>query len=86
MPMIENSKKVVSKKVLYIYNLVWFKKNKVQALINLNNKVNIISLIYAINLSLKIRFINVGTQKIGSSIIEIFEIVLTSIKVEDKLG
>lgn len=40
--------------------------------------------IYIAKLGLKVRFTNVGAQKIDSSIFETFEIVLTKFKIEDK--
>lgn len=57
----EVSKKndVILERVLYIYYLVLFKKNKVHILINLDSKVNIMILGYASKLDLKIYFINV---------------------------
>lgn len=62
---------VVLKKVLYIHYLLQFrknKKNKMQALINLNSKINIITPIYIVKLGLKIRRTNIGAQKINGSI------------------
>lgn len=42
------------------------------------NKVNTITLTYAAKLDLKIYYINVKAQKIDSSILKIFEIILDS--------
>lgn len=46
--MIEANKKddIVLKKVSYIHNLIWFKKDKVKTLIDFNSKVNAITLVY----------------------------------------
>ena len=41
---------------------------------------------YVLKLGLKIYPTNVGAQKIDGSTLEMFEIVLTSFQVEDKLG
>ena len=58
----------------------------VRALIDLGSEVNAMSPAYASKLSLKVYHINIGAQKIDSSILEIFEIVLASFQMEDKLG
>lgn len=60
----EISKKdeVVLDRVLYIYYLFRFyknKKNEMQALINFNNKVNAITPVYALKLDLKICYTNI---------------------------
>lgn len=64
--------------MFYIYYLIYFKENKIQALINLNYKVNVMILRYTLKLSLKIHSINVEAQKINSFIFKIFKIVLSS--------
>lgn len=49
--------KMVPKKILYIYYLLYFgkdKKNKVRTLINSGKKVNAITPVYALKLGLKI--------------------------------
>lgn len=80
--MIEASKKdddLILNKVLYIYYLFYFcknKKNKVQALIDFGNKINVMVSAYAIKLDFKTCRINVGNQKIDFSIFNIFEIIL----------
>lgn len=55
------SKKVILKKILYIYYLIWFKKDKIKALIDSNNKTNTIIPTNKIKLGLKISHINVET-------------------------
>ena len=66
--------------------LIPFKKNKIWALINSDNKVNNITLGYTLKLGLKIRLTNVRAQKINGSTLEMFEIVLTSFQIENTLG
>ena len=61
-------------------------KNDIQALINLSSKVNAIALAYTLKLGLRVRYIKVETRKISSSTLEMFEIVLASFWVKDKLG
>lgn len=78
--------KVVLKKVLYIYYLLHFcknKKNKVQALIDPSSKINAIIRTYVAKLGLKIQSIKVKAQKIDSSIFKMFKIVLIIFKIED---
>lgn len=70
--------------VLCIYYPVWFKKDKVRALINFGNKVNTITPAYALKLSLKVRSTDIGAQKTNVSTLKMFEIILTSFQVEDK--
>lgn len=83
MPMIEANKKnkMFLEKVLCIYYLLRFrkdKKNKIRALINLSNKINAMILGYIEKIGLKIRSTNIKAQKIDGSIIDIFEIVFAS--------
>ena len=73
-------------RVLYIYYPIRFKKKEVQALIDSGSKVNAITPAYALRLGLWVYRTNIGAQKIDGSTLEIFEIVLTSFQVEDKLG
>lgn len=68
-------------KVLYIYFLFCFhknKNNKIWILINFDNKINAMTPIYIFKLDLKTQHTNVETQKIEDSIFKIFEIVLIS--------
>lgn len=64
--------------VLCIYYLVQFHNNEVWALIDSGSKDNIIISTYIVKLGLKVSHTNVQTQKIDSSILEIFEIVLAN--------
>lgn len=76
-------------RVQCIYYLLCFWKNKesnVQALINSGNEVNAITPNYSDKLGLKVCFTNVEAQKIDDSTLQMFEIVLASFQVEDKLG
>ena len=67
---------------------IWFKKSKVQAhaLLNFGSEVNAMTPGYASKLGLKVRPTDVGAQKIDSSTLKTFGIVLVSFQVEDKLG
>lgn len=47
-------------RVFCIYYLIWFKKDKIKALIDLRSKVNTMISVFAVKLGLKICFINVG--------------------------
>lgn len=66
--------------VLWIYYLVWFKKNqaKIQALIDFDSEINVITPAYIIKLGFKIYITNVEVQKIDYSTFAIFKIILTS--------
>lgn len=78
-------KNVVLDWVLYIHYSIQFKKNKVQALIHLGNKINAITPAFAFKLGLKIYYTNIGAKKIDNFTPETFEMVLTSFQIEDKL-
>ena len=88
-PITEASKEdeMVLKRVPCIYYLLRFWKNtaKVKALINSGSEVNVIIPTYAAKLGLKVRRTNVWIQKIDGSILKIFEMVLASFQIEDKL-
>lgn len=73
--------KMILEKIQYIYYLLYFrkdKKNEEQALIDLDSKINAIILTYIAKLGLKIRRIDIKAQKINSSILKMFRIVLIS--------
>lgn len=55
-------------KILYIYNILCFYKNqnKLQAWLNLNNKVNIIILVYRLELNFKAWKTNIKAWEIYS--------------------
>lgn len=52
--------------ILYIYHSVYFKKDhaKIYALLDYDNKINTIILIYTLNLGLRIFLTNIKTQKL----------------------
>lgn len=72
--------------VPYINYLVQFKKDqdKVQALLNSSNEINVKSLAYITNLGLKVWSTNIKAQKADDSIFQTFEMALTSFQVKDK--
>lgn len=83
MPMTKAIKKddIALAGILCIYYLLYFqknKKNKVCTLINVSNKVNIMTLVYASKLSLRLCCTNIKVQKIDDSTLKIFGIVLAS--------
>ena len=86
-PVIEANKKdvVALNWVSCICYWIWSKKNNVQALINSGSKINAMTLRYASKLGLKVRSTNGGAQKFDKSTFKMFEIVLASFQVEDKL-
>lgn len=63
MLVIEASKKddLVLEKVSSIYYSVWFKKDKIKALINSGSEINTIIQVYILKLDLKIRSTNIKT-------------------------
>ena len=67
-----------------IYYLVWFKEKQVRALLDIGNKVNAISPAYIERLDLKIWKTNVAAQKIDSSTLETFGMVITDFQIENK--
>lgn len=72
---------IILDKILYIYYLLRFykdKKNKVRVLINSNSKCNIIILAYVSELGLKVREINIRAYKINGSTLKTFKMVLAS--------
>lgn len=74
--------------VLYIHHPLHLQKNlyKNRALINLDNKVNIMILAYTAKLGFKLQKINIRVQKIDGSILNTFEMVLKNFQIENKLG
>ena len=86
--MIETSKKddVPLKRVPCIHYPIRFKKKEVQALIDSCSEVNAMTPACTSKLSLWVYRTNIEVQKIDSSILKTFEMVLASFQVEDKLG
>lgn len=72
--------------VLFIKYLMKFKKvyTKVQALLNLDNKVNTMTLIYAIKLELCIYSTSIGAQKIDGFTFSTYNMILTIFQLKDK--
>ena len=83
MPVTGSDKKVIVR-APYIYYPVWFQKKQVRALLNSDSEVNAINPNYAWKLGLKIQKTNIGAQKIDSSALETFRIVIADFQVEDK--
>lgn len=75
------------KYIPFIYYQIYFKKNqaKIQALLDSSNEVNSIIAAFVAILSLKVWPTNIKIQKINNSILEIFEMILVSFEVENKL-
>lgn len=76
------------KHIPYIYHLIWLKKDKVkiQALLNSGSKVNTMTPVYSAKLGLKVRLIDIGTQKINGPTFKTFGIVLASFQVNNKFS
>lgn len=87
--MTETSKKdeVALKQILCIYYLLRFWKNTAdtKGLIDSDSEVNAITPAYTSKLGFWARYTTVGAQKINGSTLKIFEIVLASLQMEDKL-
>ena len=56
------------------------------ALIDSESEINAMTPTYVSKLGLKVRPTNVGAQKVDSSTLKTFDIVLASFQVKDKLG
>lgn len=69
----------------WIYCIIWFKKRKIEVLINFDNKINTITIIYTTKLNLKICHTDIGAQKFDSFTFKFFKIILVSFYVKDKL-
>lgn len=69
---------VVLDRLWYICYLIYFKKNKIQASIDLGSKVNAITPKYTSKLDFQICRTNIRVQKIDGSTFKTFEIVLAS--------
>ena len=80
---------IVLDRVPYIHYPVQFRKDKgatIWALINSGSKVNAMTPAYAKQLDLQVRKTDVGAQKIDSSLLRTFGMVIAGFQVEDKLG
>ena len=75
--------------VFYICYLMKFPKNKGKyfiALINFNNKVNTMTLIYTAKLGFKVEKTKISNKKIDGSSLKTFSIVFPTFQVLDKLN
>ena len=78
-PVTDNKNKdVVLKIVSYIHYPVQFQEGQeqIRAMFNSGSRVNAMSLVYTKRLGFKIWKTNVGAQKIDSSVLETFEMVI----------
>ena len=85
----QKTSKVILDQVRCIHYPVQFRKNKkatIQALINSGNEVNAMAPAYAAKLGLKVCPPNVGAQKIDSSLLRTFGMVIAGFQIEDKLS
>ena len=75
-------------RVLYIYYLVQFQKDKatIQALINSGSEVNAMTPAYAKQLGFRTRRTDVKAQKIDGSLLATYGMVIVAFQVKDKLG
>ena len=81
-PIIDGGEEVV--RVPYIYYLVQFQEKQIRALLNSNSEINAMNPNFAQKLGLKIWKTNVGAQKIDSSTLEIFEMIIIDFQIEGK--
>ncbi len=86
--MTETSKKTISELVICICYPVWFWKdpNNVKTLIDAGSEVNVIHLVFILNLRLCVTKTDVETQKIDEFHWDIFGMIKTCLFVKDKLG
>ena len=80
--------KVILKQIFYIYYPVQFQNNKkapIQALINLNNKINAMTLASTKQPSFQIRKTDVRVLKIDNSLLKTPKMVIAAFQVIDKL-
>ena len=75
-------KKVV--KMPCIYYLVEFQKEQIRALLDSNNKINVINPNFAQKLGLYIQITNIRAYKIDGSTLETFEIVIANFQMDNK--
>ena len=84
----KEAQKVISNQMPFIHYLVQFQKDEsatIWAFIDLDSKVNTITLAYAKQLGFQVRETDVWAQKINSSLLRTFRIVIAGFEVEDKL-
>ena len=85
----KEAQEVILDRMPCIHYPVQFRKDKgatIQALIDLGSKVNAMTPAYAKQLGLQIQKTDVGAQKIDSSSLQTFGMVIAGFQIEDKLG
>ena len=82
-PVTGDDKEVIVR-VPCIYYPVQFQEEQVRTLLDSGSEINAMNLDYAWKLEFKIRKINIGAQKIDSSALETFGMVIADFQVEDK--
>ena len=86
--MIETNKEVTLERVPCIHYPLRFRKDTVgvRALVDSDSEVNAMTPVYAAKLGLQVRRTDIRAQRIDSSTLETFGMVLADFQVEDKLG
>ena len=84
----KEAQEVILGRVPCIHYPVQFRKNKevIKALIDSSSKVNRMTPAYAKQLGFQVQKTDVGAQKIDSSSLRTFEMVIAGFQLEDKLG
>lgn len=74
-------------KVLYIYYILYFKKdiNKIVAFLDFGRQINAIPPVYIFKLGLKVYHTNIEAYKIDYLTLKILKITLASFQIENKL-
>ena len=83
----KEAQKVILEQIPCIHYLVQFQKYKevIRALINSGSKINVITPAYTFKLGFQVQRTDVGAQKIDSSSLQTFGMVIDSFQIEDKL-
>lgn len=71
--------------MLYICYLISFYDTKIWALLDLNNKVNVIIFVFVHKSGFSIQKIDIGAQKVNRSILKLFEIIIIDFLLEDDI-
>lgn len=84
-PVLDNSTPLLEY-VPYIHYLLCFRKDqyKIKVLINSSSKINAITLAYTKRLGFWTQKINVGAQKLNSSSLTTYEIVIAKFQIKNK--
>ena len=85
----QKGKKVILDQVPCIHYLVQFWKNKratIWALIDSGSKINSMTPVYAKKLGLRTRKTDVGAQKINSSLLKTYGMIIAAFQMKNKLG